>query len=163
MTRPTTHRRERRRAVGADFGHRARSAWDAGDLPAPYAVGDLVRYPEHPGVEQWQRMTRYRDSMDHAARPGELAVVTYCPSIDDGDAWYVRLSPLANTGHGSDRLHVVWADRCSGDWKDDVNFMAGVELVDTADPEGLAARGQLIRDGWTCQPVDVCPTCGGRR
>jgi hypothetical protein len=39
--------------------------------------------------------------------------------------------------------------------------MAGFTLVETADPQGLALREQMIADGWAFSAHwKTCPTCG---
>ena len=101
---------------------------------------------------------------------GPLFVVTYACSIGEGDAWYIRVSDLQGEPEpemfdrrrkfwpGSDRLHVAYADR--SEWTQDVDWMACFELVDTADPEGLAKRNLMLDAGWTWVAPQTCPQCG---
>ncbi len=143
--RPFT-KHERHRWAQNGIGHRAVNNWGSGDLPAPFAEGDVVRWDGTP-------CERLRGQV------GPLFVVTYCCSIDDGDAWYARV--YDGTGEfGSDRLHIAWADRSTHD--EDCNYMASFTLVESADPEGLALREQMLADGWTFQKPFTCPTCGQR-
>lgn len=146
--RPFTRRERRRFSRQAKYGFRETNSWNDGDLPAPYAEGDLLLLPEGIVNERlYQRL--------YGMGPGYF-VVTAGFSIDEGDAWYFRVTN--HTDRGSDRLHVAHKDRCS--WDHDVDWMAGFELVDTADPAGLALRTQLLADGWTYQPPARCHTCG---
>ncbi len=137
----------RRRIPQDGFGFRMTNDWNAGDLPAPFAAGDVIEVP--PGAKALERM--------HGMGPG-VYVVSYGPSIDEGDAWYFRLS---GGGSASGRLHVAYADRSS--WDRDVDWLAGCVLLDTADPDGLAERRRLIAAGWTFTTDGPCPTCGHHR
>lgn len=132
-------------------GHRSVCDWGSGDLPAPYAEGDLIDVPE--GAKALERM--------HGMGPGRY-VVTYCASIDEGDAWFARITPARRMGKGeqrewSDRLHVAWASRST--WAEDHDWLAGCTLMQTADLEGLELRKQMLAEGWTMPPVYKCPTC----
>lgn len=132
-------------------GHRSVCDWGSGDLPAPYAEGDLIDVPE--GAKALERM--------HGMGPGRY-LVTYCASIDEGDAWFVRITPARRMRKGeqrewSDRLHLAWAPRST--WTEDHDWLAGCTLVETVDPAGLARRAKLIVAGWSMPPVHKCPTC----
>lgn len=138
---------KQRRLWSQGFGSRARNGWGAGDLPAPYCAGDIVRLTIDPADNDRLR-----------GQTGPLFVVTYGPSIDEGDAWYFRV--YDGNGYGSDRLHVAYAERST--WDEDIDWMAGFELVDTADPEGLAERERMLAEGWTFTVPHRCPACGTR-
>ncbi len=140
-------RQIRRMARGATIGRRPTNNWDEGDLPAPYAEGDLLWLPEPYPVDRLRGM-------------GEVGwyVVTYATSIDEGDAWYFRATN--DPDNGSDRLHVAFADRSSFD--DDTDWLAPFELVETADPDGLAERERLLAAGWSWTPPPRCESCGQR-
>jgi hypothetical protein len=120
--------RERKRLCRQNgYGYRPRSGWGSGDLPAPWAEGDLVK--------------RISDAADD--RLGNINTMTYDEfvvaavfSIDDGDEWYCRVA--AANGEVSDRLHVI---------SDSTDYMAAFELIDTADPKGLALREKMLADG----------------
>lgn len=133
-----------RRKWSQDYGYRHRNNWGSGDLPAPFCAGDVVRLVGEPN-ERLRGQT------------GPFFVVTYGPSIDEGDAWYFRVYD-GNGLSGSDRLHVASADRCT--WDEDVDWMACFELVETIDPEGLALRQRMLADGWSYTPPLSCPECG---
>ena len=138
--------RERRRGLNGRYGERARCNWGGGDLPAPFSEGDVVHWDGSPN-------DRLR------GQTGPYFIVTYCCSIDDGDAWYGRVTDRKTPEvYGSDRLHMAWAERST--WAEDCDYMAGFTLVETSDPEGLAKREQMLADGWTFTPPDTCPTCG---
>jgi hypothetical protein len=139
-----TKREWRRLARGARFGHRPTNEWGSGDLPAPYAEGDLL-WLAQPTVERLYGM----------GQPGWYVVV-YATSIDEGDAWYFRVT---NDPEGcSDRLHVIFSTR-SG-LNGDADWMAPFELVETLDPDGLAERERLLAAGWTFERPARCATCG---
>lgn len=143
--RPFTVRERRHFAARqTKYGHRPVNDWGSGDLPAPYAEGDLLLLPE--GVEN--------DRL-YGMGPGYF-VVSAAFSIDEGDAWYFRVTN--NDERGSDRLHVAWAARSS--FEDDCNWMADFALVKTADPDGLEQREALLEAGWTWEKPPRCPTCG---
>lgn len=116
--------------------HRPVNHWGIGDLPAPWCAGDIVEVPDDaPGLD------RIPDG------PG-LYVISTAFSIDEGDAWYFRVGRFDADGEyvGSARLHVVCAERST--WDEDCDYLAGVRLVHTDDPAGLAKREQLIAAGW---------------
>ena len=139
------------------YGRRPVNRWGDGDLPGPFAEGDVVRLVGEPH-ERLRGLA------------GPIFVVSYACSIDEGDAWYMRVTDFSEGPFddmfdrrrkywaGSDRLHVAWAER--SDWTDDVDWMACFELVETADPEGLALREQMLADGWSYTSPPKCPTCG---
>ena len=134
-------------------GYRPTNNWGDGDLPAPYAEGDVIDVPE--GARALERMQTYG-----TMGPGRYKVV-YATSIDQGDAWYFRLGKkLTGDDPVSDRLHVAYNDRTEYDWGHDVNWLDGCTLVRTADPDGLARREQMLADGWTYERSKRCPTCG---
>lgn len=143
--KPFNKRERRRLCYQAGFGFRERNDWNSGDLPAPYAEGDLLWLPQ---------------GKEHARLHGlgwGYFVVCAGFSIDEGDAWYFRVSN--GSDRNSDRLHVAFAERCT--WDESVNWMIEFELIDTADPEGLALRKQMLSAGWEGPPpVRKCPTCG---
>lgn len=141
-------KRERTRMTTCGFGHRPVNDWGGGDLPAPFAEGDVLHLD---AVPEYSRL--------HGMGPGYF-VVTYATSIDEGDAWYFRVSD-GNEFTGSDRMHVAFPDRCApGSWEP-VNWMAPFDLVESADPEGLARRERMIADGWAfTDHWQTCPTCG---
>ena len=130
-------------------GYRPTNNWNDGDLPAPYAVGDVIDVPE--GAKALQRMG--------GMGPGRYRVV-YATSIDEGDAWFFRLGKWMTKGPVSGRLHVAYADRTEFDWGSDLNWLEGCALVRTADPDGLALRERMLADGWTYTKTPKCPTCG---
>lgn len=145
-TRKPFTKRERHGATQNGLGHRPVNDWGAGDLPAPFAEGDVLHLAE-----------RHQDDRLYDMQPGYF-VVTYATSIDEGDCWYFRVWD-GNSDRGSDRLHVAYPER--SDWDTAVDYMAPFTLVDTADPDGLALRQQLIEDGWKFEDRwDACPTCG---
>jgi hypothetical protein len=111
------------------YGYRARNDWGSGNLPAPWAEGDIVELVR-PGSEGRLR-----------GMTGPFFVVAAGFSIGERDEWYFRVSD--STSNYSDRLHVLA----------DVDYMAVFDLVDTSDPEGLAERERLLAEGW--KP----PTC----
>lgn len=155
--------------VQDEVGFRATCDWDSGDLPAPWAQGDVLHILEDVGItaEIAERIARYPIGGPMVPMGGKSStpltgyyVVTYGPSIDEGDAWYFRVE--SETGTTSDRLHVSFPGRCSWESPECVNFMAPFVLVETADPEGLALREQMIADGWAYAPREssTCPHCG---
>lgn len=130
-------------------GDRMTNRWNDGDLPAPYAEGDVIHVPE--GAEP------IKDEPD--VPPGRYKVV-YVASVDEGDAWYVRLGKYMNKGPVTRRLRVVHAARSSPSWENDIDHLAGCTLVKTADPDGLALRERMLAGGWSYQAPERCPTCG---
>lgn len=131
-----------RRAFSQDFGHRPRSAWGGGDLPAPFCAGDVVELvgemsDESDGHPRLRGMT------------GPFFVVSYACSIGEDDEWYFRVD---DGDTGSDRLHVIPTM--------DIDWMAPFRLVETVDPDGLAERERLLAAGWSYTPPELCPTCG---
>jgi len=144
--RPTVKQR-RKMCRQAGYGHREVSNWGSGDLPAPFAEGDLLWLPDGLPAPRMRGM----------GAPGWYVVAAGF-SIDEGDAWYFRVTN--DRDNCSDRLHVAYADR--SDFDEDLDWMTPFELVDTADPEGLAERERLLADGWSYTPPEKCPTCGRR-
>lgn len=132
VDRPFTRRVRRQFSWQAGFGCRELNDWNSGDLPAPWAEGDLLYLPEGSMTERLYGMG-----------PGYF-VVTAGFSIDEGDAWYFRVTN--HVDRGSDRLHVAHAQRST--WTADCDWMAEFQLVDTADPDGLARRAALLEAGW---------------
>lgn len=158
MSRTITKRDRSRLAGGKrDYGRRPVNDWGSGDLPAPFAIGDLVHLL---GGDT----SRFREVPTD--RP--VYVVTNAYSIDQGDAWYFRVGCVVTEDRPdgiyewdvhSDRHHVAYAARSS--WDEDVDWMACFELVDTADPDGLAEREALLAAGWSFEERwQTCPTCG---
>lgn len=150
---PFTKRARKRMSTQYGFGHRPTNNWGEGDLPAPFAEGDLLRldeaFPPDPESGYNRLVTR------GMGEPG-FYVVCCVFSIDKGDAWYCRVT---QGEQGSDRLHVAFAERCS--WDEDVNWMFPFTLVDSADPEGLAERERLLAAGWSyTDRWQTCPACG---
>lgn len=159
------NRRDRHRWSQNGLGHRPVNNWGDGDLPAPWAEGDIVAIPDgaycltgdtEPGDDG--RVDGPRVDLG----PGFYTVVYVC-SIDHGDAWYVRVSKGTMVGgfrDCSDRLHIFYPDRST--WQGEpVDWTAGWELIDTADPEGLAERERMLAAGWSFEDRwDTCPTCG---
>lgn len=148
MTRPAFSMRQRRRLSQHTLPHRPTVNWGSGELPAPWAAGDIVQVS--PGAAALERM--------HGDGPG-LYVVDTAFSIDDGDAWHFRVDN--GTGHGSGRLHVArpWP---FSTWDKPVDYMAGVTLVDTLDPVGLDRRARMIADGWAlARTGTACSRCNG--
>lgn len=126
------------------------SSWGSGDLPAPFAITDVVHIPE--GAKALERM--------HGMGPGRYEIVT-AYSINEGDAWYFRVaSNRRATSPCSDRLHVIYAERCDGTWaKSSINSLEGCTVI-TSDPDGLIQREAMIAAGWQPAPHTYCPTCG---
>lgn len=159
-TKPFT-KRERQRLVQYKVGHRMTNAWGSGDLPAPFAEGDVVLLTAEAlsaaPIEFRERMSGYGDPYD--VEPGHY-VVTYGPSVDEGDGWYFRVENGTDRGR-SGRLHVAYDGRVAGGWIDPLpDFMAPFELVETADPEGLAKRERMLAAGWSLVEQD-CHACHG--
>ena len=132
-----------------ECGERPTNDWCSGDLPAPYAVGDEVEVP--PGARAIERL----DGMG----PGRYVVDTVW-SIDEGDGWYVRVTPhpWRPEAQSSDRLHVVSADptRISSDLAAQalgMDWLEGCTLARTVDPEGLATRTALLAAGWVLDGI----------
>lgn len=139
---------ERRRMSQHEFGHRPTNDWGSGDLPSPWAAGDVVEVAD--GSVALQRMD---------GRPAGLYVVGTVFSIDEGDAWYVRLDD-GDRSWTSGRLHIAFPDRST--WTNPIDWTEGVTLVDTGDPDGLADRRRMIDAGWglVCSS-SPCSRCGG--
>lgn len=141
-----------RRAICQDFGLRPVNDWGSGDLPAPFAQGDLVEL-----VDTTADLGRLRE-----VPVRRLYVVAYACSIDEGDAWYFRVGCYVDGedwGRVSDRLHVAYPERST--WEEPVDWMAPFRLVETVDPAGLELREKLLRDGWSFEAQwSKCPTCG---
>jgi hypothetical protein len=134
---------ERKQMSQSNLGFRSYNDWGAGDLPAPFAEGDVVRLIGQVGD----------DRLGIPGRPfqgSEYFVVCYGPSVSEGDGWYFRVT--ADNKSVSDRLHVFYPQRCLPGM-DAVNYMSAFELVDTADPEGLAEREQKLMEGWYFGPI----------
>lgn len=143
MSARPTKRERRRLSRQYGYGHRPVNHWGDGDLPAPYAEGDLLYLPE-----------RYdHRAMRSMGEPG-FYVVACAFSVDEGDAWYFRVARDPQEG-SSDRLHVAYVARSS--WETDVDRMAPFELVDSADPEGLALRERMLDAGWSYSEVEPHP------
>lgn len=134
--------------------HRPTTNFGSGTLPSPWAATDIVRVPD--GAMALERM---HDGM----KPG-FYVIDTAFSIDEGDAWYFRITDGVRVyGHerSSDRLHVARPEPFStGSYGAD--WMAGIELVDTLDPDGLARRDEMIRAGWALvRGEGACSWCHG--
>lgn len=144
--------------MGDAYKSRPLCNWGDGDLPAPHAVGDVVDIPA--GAKALERM----DGMG----PGRYRVVCVF-SIDDGDAWYVRVAKddrRWRRNSSSDRLHIASRDRqrVSPGWPDGgVDWLEGCTLVRTVDPDGLTARIAMLAMGWKLDDAILvrCPTCAG--
>lgn len=143
--KPFTVTQRKRLCYQYGYGHRERNDWNSGDLPAPFAEGDLVYADALDGAERVKGMT-----------PGYFVVCAGF-SIDEGDAWYFR---VCQTKHNSsDRLHVAYSARCT--WTDDFDYMAPFTLIETSDGEGLVERQRLLAAGWAfTNNWETCPTCG---
>lgn len=130
-------------------GYRPTNAWNAGDLPAPWAEGDRVTMVNGSAVNRLRGIDE-----------GTL-YICYATSVGDGDEWYFRVTDGDLT---SDRLHVAPVARRTGNWGDvgDVDYMAAFRLVGTADPAGLELRERILAAGWRPPHRPVCPTCGIR-
>lgn len=125
----------------SQFGYRSKNNWEDGDLPAPYAEGDLIFVPQGATNERMNWMG------------WGYFVVSGGFSIDEGDAWYFRIS---NDKEVSDRLHVAFEDRCT--WNYSVDWMSGRrnfnnqivkwQLIETSDPVGLVRRKHMLAQGW---------------
>lgn len=126
MSRLPFNLRDRKRlSTQSGYGFRPRNNWGSGDLPAPFAEGDIVE--------------RVSDVADDRLRDqaGPFFVVSCAFSIDEGDEWYFRVRD-GSTPWGSDRLHVLPT----------ADYMAAFSLVDTSDPDGLALREMMLAEGW---------------
>lgn len=155
-------KRERSSWSDTRFGHRARNEWGAGDLPAPFAEGDVVRQIAP------VRDNRLRGVRGREFNGGTYFVVVYGPSIEEGDGWYFRVTggePVRDAltrrrvdTASSDRLHVFCGSR--SEYGESVDYMAAFELVETADPGGLLLRRQMLLDGWSYTPQQRCESCG---
>src|SRR5690606_39407354 len=96
MSRVAYTKRERARITHHALGHRPVNNWGDGDLPAPWAAGDIVEY-----------LGGGKDGRLDGFDPGFYVVCTAF-SISVGDAWYFRVSDREKC---SDRLHVYYPDR----------------------------------------------------
>lgn len=130
------------------MSQRPTNNWGGGDLPAPWAQGDVVDVPA--GAAALERMD--------GLLPGRYKIV-YATSIGEGDAWYFRLAKFITKGPCSGRLHVMFDRTPDRDWRNDTNLMEGCVLVRTLDPDGLALRNKMLADGWQYVEPAVCPTC----
>lgn len=125
--------------------HRPRNDWGMGDLPAPWAEGDLLVLARTPDPETHKRIVAHLDPRPERLEIGSAWYVTGAFSIDEGDGWYFRVAPHgAQVDGGSDRLHVT----APGRWTEAADFMAPFDLIATPDPEGLAERVRLLAAGW---------------
>lgn len=161
-------KRERQQIAQSGNGYRPVNNWGGGDLPAPWAQGDVVEITADTVVDAdlalW--IGRYppgENASMNDPRKVNMAgfyCLSYVCSIDDGDAWYCRVE--SDDGYGSDRLHIAYAARSN--WDHDCDNMAPFRLVDTADPDGLRTRQEMLAAGWPTADqftADVhCPTCG---
>jgi hypothetical protein len=145
-------REERARRCQFGFGQRPTNGWGSGDLPAPWAEGDLVRLVGEVGDD------RLRCIEGRWFAGAQYYVVDSAFSVDEGDGWYFRVSGNSPDARSSDRLHVFYEERA--EYSEDVNYMAAFELAETADPEGLLRRQQLLLNGWTYTRSPECPHCG---
>lgn len=130
-------KRERTRLTQHRFAHRPTNNWGDGDLPAPWAAGDIVQLfdSDAPRLETKQ--------------PGFYVVCTAF-SIDEGDGWYFRICGRDDLGG------MNWEDRCSnrlhvfyGYEEGNIDYMAPFKLIETGDPDGLARRARMLAEGWT--------------
>lgn len=131
-----------------EFGHRPVNNWGSGNLPAPYAEGDTLWLP------LWHENSERLEGLGH----GKFTVTTVL-SVDEGDAWYCRVDN--EEGVGSGRLHVSFPERCVT-FPEKMNFMDVFDRLETADPDGLALREQMLTQDW--KPLvgrGKCPHCGG--
>lgn len=136
--KPFSVRQRRQMSKQYGYGHRPTNNWGSGDLPAPWAEGDLVYLAE-----------RGENDRLYDMGPGYF-VVTCAFSVDEGDGWYFRVwNGLSR--RRSDRLHVFAGD---------VDYMARFELVQSSDPEGLAKRKAMLEAGWQPEIRTSCPCCG---
>jgi len=111
-------------------GWRPTNSWGDGNLPAPFAVGDVIDVPDdNPGVlaGRFYHGGRWR--------------ITAAFSISEGDDWYFRASPMRENKTTdwatiSDRLHVL----------PDQNYLSDVTLVSTYDEEGLKLREEILKE-----------------
>ena len=150
------NKRDRQRFTQSRLGYRPTNDWGSGELPAPWAEGDIVQLTEPYPVDPDCAGHRHPHRLNDMGAPG-FYVITYATSIDEGDAWYFRVTD--GEGHGSDRLHVAAAAR--SEFPEDVDYMAPFTLIDTADPDGLAERERLLAEGWRGPDRRYCPACGG--
>lgn len=133
VTKSFTKRQRRSFSRQYGYGRRPVNNWGDGDLPGPYAEGDVLFRPEDaPANDRLYGMG------------WGYFVVSAAFSIDEGDAWYMRVTN--HPDRGSDRLHVAYADRCS--WDHSCDWLAGFTLVETSDPDGLEDRRAKIAAGW---------------
>lgn len=154
------NKRDRHRSTQSRLGYRPVNGWGDGDLPAPWAEGDIVDVP--PTAVCVNGLGGDEESLPRWWVTGPC-VIAYACSIDEGDAWYFRLcngkpgpTKRQMLAHGpewecSDRLHVAFARRV-GSFPGGVDWMAGCTLIDTADPDGLARRERMLADGWSYPP-----------
>lgn len=140
---------ERLLTVPYGFDYRPVNAWGAGDLPCPYAPGDLIDVPA--GAKALERMDGWA--------PGRYRVIGSF-SVDEGDASYVRLGRLGNERVVSGKLYVV--SKARSGWDEDCDHLEGCKLVETADLDGWATRESMLLAGWRMdspEPVDVTSVC----
>lgn len=148
------NKRERKRLCYQDgFEYRSRNDWGMGNLPAPWAEGDIVE------LVGPRPMHGYYDLLQDMEGPFFVVVAGF--SIDEGDAWYFRVTDGSggNLAGNSDRLHFApVARRSKRGWRTsgDIDDMRPFRLVDTSDPEGLSERVRLLAEGWEL------PTCVDR-
>lgn len=122
---------------------RPRNDWGMGDLPAPWAEGDILVLARTPDPDTHARIVAHLDPRPDWLELGSTWRVTAAFSIDAGDGWYFRVAPTGTEVTGcSDRLHVTTH------WTEAADFMAPFDLLATPDPEGLAERVRLLAAGW---------------
>lgn len=153
--------RERKQISYGGFGHRPVNNWGDGDLPAPWCIGDVVRLREQPSYDRdflrrlsqsidgrtlWLDRGRSEAGGRRLEHHSGFFVVASGYSIDEGDAWYFRVSGGDSC---SDRMHVAHPTRASRHWRGHaVNYMRLFDLIETADAAGLASRNAMLRSGW---------------
>lgn len=129
----TTRRDRARRMYQSGYGTRPYSNCGVGDIRAPYAEGDVVNIPAGAPAFTHGRIPHGWSPNPGQCKPGLYRVVSVF-SIGEGDDWYLRVCPIIDgetVDNVSDRIHIIPGD-C--DWSE------GWELVETADPDGLAER-----------------------